>query len=55
MSEFLWIIAVGVPVSTAVCLLHALIRRRMDLVQGGLPVLGATTAFGLLLIALFGS
>lgn len=55
MSEFLWIIAVGVPVSTAICLVHAAARRRMDLVTGGLPVLGATALFGLLLVALFGS
>jgi hypothetical protein len=53
MSEFLWIIAVGVPVSTAVCVLHAAARRRMDLVTNGLPVLAATALFGLLLIGLF--
>ena len=53
MSEFLYIIAVAVPVSTAFCLIHAAARKRFDLVQGGLPVLGATTLFGLLLIGLF--
>ena len=53
MSEFLWIIAVGVPVSTAICLLHAVIRRRFDLVRGGLPVLAVTALFGLLLAGLF--
>jgi hypothetical protein len=53
MSEFLWVVAVGVPVSTAICLLHAAIRRRTDLVTGGLPVLAATALFGLLLVGLF--
>ena len=53
MSEFLWIIAVGVPVSALICVLHALGRRRMDLVTGGLPVLAVTAVFGLLLIGLF--
>jgi hypothetical protein len=50
MSWFLYVVAVGVPVSTAVCLLHAVIRRRFDLVQGGLPVLAATAVLGLVLI-----
>jgi hypothetical protein len=52
-SEFLWVIAIGVPVSTAVCVAHAAIRRRVDVVQGGLPVLAVTAIFGLLMIALF--
>jgi hypothetical protein len=53
-SEFLYIIAIGVPVSTLICLLHAVIRRRMDLVVGGLPLLAGLAVFSLALIALFG-
>jgi hypothetical protein len=53
MSAFLWVVAIGVPVSTAVCLLHAIIRRRFELVQGGLPVLAFTALFGLALIGAF--
>jgi hypothetical protein len=53
MSEFLWVVAVGVPVSTAICLLHAGLRRRLDLVQGGLPVLAVTVLIGLMLIGAF--
>ena len=54
MSEFLYIIAVGVPVSTAICVAAAAIRRQFSLVRGGLPVLGAAVLLGLLLVALFG-
>ena len=54
MSGFIYIIAVGAPVSTAICLIHAAIRRRFDLVRGGLPVLAVTAVFGLLLAAVFG-
>jgi hypothetical protein len=53
MSQFLWILAVGVPVSTAITIVHAAARRRFDLVTGGLPVLAVTALFGLLLIGLF--
>ena len=53
MGKFLWIVAVGVPVSTMVCMVHALIRRRLDLARGGVPVLAVTLLFGLLLIGLF--
>jgi hypothetical protein len=53
MGEFLYIIAVGVPVSTAICLAAAAVRRRFDLVVGGLPVLAVTALFGLLMIGLF--
>ena len=53
MSEFLYVIAVGVPVSTAICLIAAAARRQFNLVRGGLPVLAATALFGLLLVALF--
>ena len=54
MSQLLYVIAIGVPVSAIICLLHALIRRRMDLVTGGLPVVGGLVVLGLALIALFG-
>ena len=53
MSEFLYVVAIGVPVSAAICILHALITRKWDLVRGGLPVFGATALFGLFLIGLF--
>jgi hypothetical protein len=46
MSGFLLIIAVGVPVSMAICILHAAIRRRFDLVVGGLPALVVTGLLG---------
>jgi len=54
MSGFIYIIAVGAPVSTAICLIHAAIRRRFDLVWGGAPVLAVTAVFGLILAAVFG-
>jgi len=54
MSGFLYILAVGVPASCAICLVHAAIRRRLDLVLGGLPVLAATGVLGLIIAALFG-
>ena len=54
MSDFLYIIAIGVPLSTLICLLHALIRRRMDLVMGGVPLLAGLILFSLVLIAAFG-
>ena len=54
MSSFLYVVAIGVPLSTFVCLLHALFRRRMDLVMGGLPVLAGLLVFSLVLIAAFG-
>lgn len=63
MSEFLYVIAVGVPVSTAVCILASVIgqviagfrgrERRFDVALGGLPVLAVTALFGLMLVGLF--
>ena len=53
MGDFMYIIAVGVPLSALICLLHAVIRRR-DLLMGGVPVVAALAVFSLALIALFG-
>ncbi len=53
MSEFLYVIAVGVPLSALFCLLHALAFRR-DLLMGGAPVVAALLLFGLALVGLFG-
>ena len=54
MSDLLYIVAIGVPVSALICLIHALVTRRMDLVIGGLPLLAGLAVFGLALVALFG-
>ena len=53
MSGFLYVIAIGVPVSAVLCLLHAALFRR-DTVMGGLPVVGSLLAMGLILVVLFG-
>lgn len=53
MSGFLYVIAVGLPVSALLCALHALFFRR-DLLKGGAPVMLALFVLGLLLVTLFG-
>ena len=53
MSNFLWIV-LGVPISTAVCLLVALGRRQFDVVKGGVPVLAGTSVLFLVCLGLFG-
>jgi hypothetical protein len=53
MSGFLYVVAIGVPISAVLCLLHSAVFRR-DVVMGGLPVVGSLVAMGLILVVLFG-